>query len=130
MSRREDGSASVLVVALVAVLGLVGGALVSVALAVVARHRADAASDLAALAAAGRALDGQAAACAAAREVALGGGGRVVVCRLVGGTAVVTVEVRPPGRLAVLGPARSTARAGPATATGTADRPRTSHSRT
>ena len=110
---RDDGSASVLVLPLLAVLSLVGTTTVSVGLALVTRHRADAAADLAALAAASRVLDGQAAACGSAREVAVDNRARLTSCTFEGDTAVVIVEVDAPGRLAALGPARTRARAGP-----------------
>ncbi len=112
--RDDRGSATVLVLALATVLTTVAGVLISTGLLVVTRHRADAAADLAALAAAGRAAEGSAAACAAAARTATGGSGRLVSCRLDGQDAVVRVEVLPPGRLAALGPATGQARAGPA----------------
>lgn len=110
---RDRGSASVLVLALLAVLSLVGATAVSIALALVTRHRADAAADLAALAAASRALDGPAHACREAGSVAADNGARLSACTFEGDVAVVTVEVDPPGRLAAFGPARTRARAGP-----------------
>ena len=89
-----------------AVLGLVG--------AVGGRHRAEAAADLAALAAAGQAVRGEAVACRRAGDVAAGSGGRVVLCRVRGVEAVVEVEVAL--RATVFGAmtARARARAGPA----------------
>lgn len=111
--RDDDGAATVLLLGLLGVLLTVGATLVAVGLALVARHRADAAADLAALATAARALDGPAAACATGGQVAERNGARVVACRLDGDVAVVTVEVTPGGRVALLGPARTTARAGP-----------------
>lgn len=116
--RRGDdrGSASVLVLSLLAVLALVGGLLVAAGVLVVTRHRAGSAADLAALAAAARVLDGPGVACAAADRVARAVGASVTGCALQEGGAVVTVEVLPPGGLAALGPARAVARAGPAAA--------------
>ena len=95
-----------LVAVLSAVLGLVG--------AVGGRHRAEAAADLAALAAAGQAMRGEAVACRRAGDVAAGSGGRVVLCRVRGVEAVVEVEVAL--RATVFGAmtARARARAGPA----------------
>lgn len=113
-SRPTDrGSATVLVLALVAVLTAVAALLTAGGALVVARHQADSAADLAALAAAARALDGTPAACRAAGQVARTGGAALTGCRLLGEVAVVTVEVEPPGGLASLGTARTTARAGP-----------------
>ena len=111
---RECGSASVLVLGLAMVLGVVAllcGALGAVA---VTRHRAAAAADLSALAAAAQALSGPAASCAAAQEVAELHAARLISCALVGDVVDVVVEVRPGGRLGELGAARVRARAGPA----------------
>lgn len=115
--RADAGSATVLVLALVTVLAAVAGVLVCAGALVVARHRADSAADLAALAAAARALDGAPAACRAAEGVARAGGAALTGCRVQGEVAVVTVEVVPPGGLGRLGTARTTARAGPASGT-------------
>ena len=95
-----------LVAVLSAVLGLVG--------AVGGRHRAEAAADLAALAAAGQAVRGEAVACRRAGDVAAGTGGRIVLCRVHGVEAVVEVDVTL--RATVFGAmtARARARAGPA----------------
>ncbi|MFD8687693.1 Rv3654c family TadE-like protein [Streptomyces sp. NPDC059651] len=61
---------------------------------VVVRHRAGGAADLAALAAADRALEGAAAACRSAREVAAAQGAEVVRCTVQGEIADVTARVR------------------------------------
>lgn len=118
--RRDTGSATVLVLGLAAVLALVAVLAVGVTGADVARHRADGAADLAALAAATRALDGEGAACRAAARTAALTGARAVSCRLDGDVATVVVEARLPGRLEVLRPLHVTARAGP----GATSRPR------
>lgn len=83
--------------------------------AVVARHRAQAAADLAALAAATRVPAGAAAACEESAAVAhrLGASGHE--CALDGLDVVVTVEVTPALLAWPGGPARAAARAGPAT---------------
>ena len=109
--RRERGSATVLALGLCLALGLLtvaGGALLS---AVVASHRARAAADLSALAAAQRWLDGAPAdlTCAEARRVAGANGATVRDCVPVADSVTVTVMV-PAGRL---GPALARARAGP-----------------
>ncbi|MGW2258975.1 Rv3654c family TadE-like protein [Streptomyces sp. NPDC001780] len=62
--------------------------------AIVARHRAGAAADLAALAAADRALLGPAAACREAADVAAAQGAEVVRCAVSGETAEVAARVR------------------------------------
>ncbi|CAN5273355.1 hypothetical protein BH20ACT5_BH20ACT5_23170 [soil metagenome] len=109
----ERGSAGVWLLALCAVLVLVSVAGVLVATATVARHRANAAADLAALAAAARVLDGEPMACGLAAEVATGMGARLDGCALSGDIATVTVVIEVGfGRLGV-GQARGHARAGP-----------------
>jgi secretion/DNA translocation related TadE-like protein len=95
---------------MVAVLLWVTGAGAYLGSAVVARHRAQAAADLAALAAAARLPSGTAAACASAtavaREMRVGG----IDCVVDGLDVVVTVQVA----VAFAGVARAGARAGPA----------------
>ncbi|MCZ0971805.1 hypothetical protein O1L55_10835 [Streptomyces albulus] len=92
-----------------AALCAVFAALMAVGQAVTARHRAGAAADLAALAAADQALRGPAAACATARRVAVGQRTSVVRCAVVRLIADVTVE-------AVDGPFTSRVRSRPALA--------------
>lgn len=115
-ARREAGSATVL---MLAVLG-VGLVMLTVVLAlggaVLARHRAQAGADLAALAAAGRAWVTGAPDCAVAARVAEADGGRLAACQGLGsGVVEVRVEVR--ARLgirgALTGTAEGRARAGP-----------------
>ena len=112
--RQERGSATVWVLVLAAVLGLVAAASVLVGVAVVARHRAASAADLAALAAAGRAVTGDPSACEAAVDVALANAAELTGCRVEPGS-VVQVEVAVPVRLGGLGmhTAVGRARAGP-----------------
>ncbi|WP_432104613.1 Rv3654c family TadE-like protein [Streptomyces sp. bgisy091] len=83
--------------------------------AVSARHRAGGASDLAALAAADRALSGATIACRSASEVALAQGAEVVRCVVQGEIADVTARAR-------FGPyaPEVRSRAGPPEATGAA----------
>jgi len=111
----ERGSATVWTVALAGVLALVGVAVVLVGAAVVARHRAGAAADLAALAAAGAAVQGDPRACAVAGELAAANAATLDSCA-VGAGAVVELYVHVPVRLGPLGvlDARARARAGPA----------------
>ena len=111
----DSGSATVLVLSLAVVLVLVGAVLAAVGAAVVARHRAQSAADLGALAAAQRALDGEGGACAAARGVVEAVGARLDSCALQGADAVVVAVVDLRGRLSTIGPARGLARAGRAT---------------
>jgi len=92
---RERGSATVWVLGLSAVLGLVAAAAVLVGAATVARHRATSAADLTALAAAGRAVLGADDACAVAERVARANGAELTGCS-VGADAVADVTVRVP----------------------------------
>ncbi|MGY1855129.1 Rv3654c family TadE-like protein [Modestobacter sp. SYSU DS0290] len=110
----ERGSATIWVVALAGLLAAVGVAAVLVGAAVVGRHRATAAADLAALAAAGAAVLGDPAACSVADQVAAANGAVVASCA-VGVGAVVEVHVSVPVRLGPLGviDAPGRARAGP-----------------
>ena len=117
MTRRptgERGSATVWVIALSAVLAVVGTAVVLVGVATVARHRAGAAADLAALAAAGRAARGEPGPCGLAADVAKANAATLVSCT-VDVDAVVDLRVSVPLRLGRLGSwtANARARAGP-----------------
>ena len=79
----------------------------------IGRHRVETAADLAALAGAVRAPDGQLVACAAAAEVAASNGGVLGACRLIGDDLQVEVTRRISlGRLGVH-TATAAARAGP-----------------
>lgn len=113
----ERGSATVWVLALAGLLAVLGVAVVLVGGAVVARHRASAAADLAALAAAGRAVLADPAACATADRIARANGADLEGC-VVRPETVVEVRVRVPVRLGPLGAfaAHARARAGPAPA--------------
>jgi secretion/DNA translocation related TadE-like protein len=108
----DRGSATVLVLALCAVVVLAGSTAATLGAVAVARHRAAAAADLAALAAAARVAEGPAA-CAAADRVARSHGAGLVACRPAGWEVVVETSVRPPGVLGGLGAATARARAGP-----------------
>jgi secretion/DNA translocation related TadE-like protein len=78
------------------------------------RHRAEAAADLAALAAASHASDGEAAACAYAARVVEGMASRLVACRLSGWDASVETEVRAALMFGLGGAASGRGRSGPA----------------
>jgi secretion/DNA translocation related TadE-like protein len=93
---RDVGSGVVLVLTLCAVIAALGLGLTAAGGAIVARHRADSAADLAALAAAGPPL----ADCTRADAVAVVSGARVVACTvLADGSVVVTVAATLPGWL-------------------------------
>lgn len=112
MSRPERGSASLLVVTAMAILVFVGVALAGVA-AIVSTHRsAQAAADLAALAAAGTAASGGHA-CAKAGEVARANGAAMLACELTGREALVTVRVAGPRLVGRRVDLTTEARAGP-----------------
>ncbi|MCW2690292.1 MAG: helicase/secretion neighborhood TadE-like protein [Mycobacterium sp.] len=89
----------------------VGG--VFVGSVVVARHRAQAAAELAALAAAGGLTAGTVAACARASGVARAMGAGMDQCVVDGLDVVVTVDAAVTFALWGIGPARAAARAGP-----------------
>ncbi|MDZ4270061.1 MAG: Rv3654c family TadE-like protein, partial [Mycobacterium sp.] len=89
--------------------------------AVIARHRAQAAADLAALAAAAYVPDGAESACARAALLARAMDTAAVACTLDGLDVVVTVEAAPGLSVAGMTPARAVARAGPVAPDGTAD---------
>ncbi|MGW2403378.1 Rv3654c family TadE-like protein [Streptomyces sp. NPDC001739] len=88
----DDGSATVCTVFAAAALCAVFLALMGLGQAVTARHRAGGAADLAALAAADRAVQGPTAACTAAGRVAAAQHTRLVRCAVSGPVADVSVE--------------------------------------
>lgn len=100
--------------ALVAVT--IGGA--QVGAAVVARHRAQAAADLAALAAAASVAAGTTQACTRAGELARAMGTTAVACAVQDLDVIVTVETASGIGVFRTGPARAVARAGPDVADG------------
>lgn len=91
---RDRGSATVWVATAVTVLCAVFAVVLAMGQAVVARHRAGSAADLAVLAAADNALRGTATACAKAAEVARAQGAAVVRCAVRGEIAEVTAQAR------------------------------------
>ncbi|MFF5358458.1 Rv3654c family TadE-like protein [Streptomyces scabiei] len=111
--RSDRGSATVWAVGAIAALCAVFGAVLMLGQAVVIRHQAAAAADLAALAAADHWMKGSAAACATARRVARAQGGGLVRCEVEGEISDVTA-------VSDLGPltAPARARAGPPVAPG------------
>jgi len=111
LGRRDLGSGSVLVLALLAVVAVLGPAAGLHGAAAVARHRAESAADLAALAAAASAPSG--ADCAAARRVADGQGADLLTCLLEpDGSVLVGVSVGGVATRAAGRPAVARARAG------------------
>ncbi|WP_459719419.1 Rv3654c family TadE-like protein [Actinophytocola sp. KF-1] len=105
----DRGAATVWVVGGLAVLMAVMTGVLWFGSAVVARHQAEAAADLGALAAAVEVTDGERAACAEARWVVEQMGGVLRSCRLSGWDALVEAEVA----FGPFGSAAGRARAGP-----------------
>ncbi|MFF4870050.1 Rv3654c family TadE-like protein [Streptomyces sp. NPDC000961] len=91
--RGDRGAATVWTAFAACALCVVFGAVLALGQAVAARHRAGGAADLAVLAAADRALWGEAEACAAASRVAGAQGAEVVRCAVRGELAEVTARV-------------------------------------
>ncbi|MDQ3476830.1 MAG: flp pilus-assembly TadE/G-like family protein, partial [Actinomycetota bacterium] len=111
--RSERGSAGVWVLALSGVILLSGAASVLAGMAIISRHEAGTAADLAALAAASRALSGPEVACAAGQDIADANGAELVSCTLsADGVVDVTVTVTVQFGSLGLGVARADARAG------------------
>ncbi|MGY3203166.1 secretion/DNA translocation related TadE-like protein [Streptomyces sp. TE5632] len=88
---RDRGSAAVWSVGMIAVLCVVFGVVLALGQAAVVRHRAAGGADLAALAAADRWMDGEAAACARADRVARAQHTRLVRCAVDGEVSDVSV---------------------------------------
>lgn len=109
----DGGVATLWVAGAIAVVFLVVLAGVWLAAATVARHRANSAADLAALAAASRARDGSGEACARAGWVAERMRAELARCTLEGWDSLIEVTVRPQGALGGFGAASAHARAGP-----------------
>jgi secretion/DNA translocation related TadE-like protein len=109
----ERGSASIVAVAMMAVMLVLTGGGAVVGSAVIARHRAQAAADLAALSAAGRMASGQEVACGSAAALTVAMRATMAACAVEELDVVVTVEV--PVSLGRWGVhlARASARAGP-----------------
>nr|WP_307539196.1 Rv3654c family TadE-like protein [Streptomyces sp. V3I8] len=105
----DRGSATVWTVGAIAVLCVVFGTVLVMGQAVVVRHRAGGAADLAALAAADHWMDGRTEACARAGRVARAQDTRIVRCAVDGDISDVTVAA---GRGPLTAEVRS--RAGPA----------------
>ncbi|MFJ7047122.1 Rv3654c family TadE-like protein [Streptomyces sp. NPDC101112] len=101
--RSDRGSATAWVVGVLVVLCAVFGAVLAMGQAVVIRHRAAGAADLAALAAADHWMKGGEGACTTADRVARAQGSRIVSCEVEGeiadvtaasGTGLLTAEAR------------------------------------
>jgi secretion/DNA translocation related TadE-like protein len=112
-SEADDGSATIWSVGGIAVLLLVAAAVLTMGSVVQTRHRATAAADLAALAAATYAPDGPPAACDRARWVTDQMRVHLASCVVTGWDALVEVSVGLPGELSRFGQVTEHSRAGP-----------------
>lgn len=110
----DRGSATVWSVGALVVVLVVALAGITLGGVLVARHQAESAADLAALAGAGRAIAGQRPACERARRVTDRMQVRLESCRVTAWDVLVEVSARPGGRLGRFGAAEARARAGPA----------------
>lgn len=115
----ERGSASLWLLGVGLAVLTFAGAVAGAGGALVAKHRAQTAADLGALAGAMRAGEGAAVACDRAGRLVAANGGRLVECRLDGIDVVVGVETDAAGPGRAAGPVRAWARAGPARASAT-----------
>ena len=114
MTARADGSATVWGLITVLVIWAAAALGSGEVVAVQVRHRATAAADAAALAAAAEGGLDPARACAAARRAADRVGAVLSTCRMTGPYATVSVRLSPPSALAWAGAAAARAKAGPA----------------
>jgi secretion/DNA translocation related TadE-like protein len=105
--------ATVWVLAAGVLIVLISVAFASAGAATVARHRAENAADLAALAGALRAVDGTDAACARSADISAANGAHLVECSVDGFDVTVVVEVSANTGMWFSGTARGAARAGP-----------------
>lgn len=117
----DSGSATIWLLSLLCLVGFAATAALAVAGAIAARHRAEAAADLAALAAAGRLLLDPAQACAHAADIASAQGATLRSCVIRADALEDSVEVEvtapsPSALIPGLPAARARARAGPVTA--------------
>ncbi len=109
----DEGVATVWAAGAIVALLVVVVAWLQLGAVLVVRHRAESAVDLAALAAAGRAVVGERLACDRARQITDRARVRLVSCRLAGWDALVVVAADVGGPLRGAGTVTARARAGP-----------------
>ncbi len=112
-SRKDRGAASIWLLAaglLLIAMSAVGAAMGA---ATIARHQAQAAADLGALAGAARAAEGSVSACSRAAGIVAANGGRLVSCVLDGFELIVAVDVAVRPIRGIARTAHAAARAGP-----------------
>lgn len=112
----ETGSASIWLLSASGVVGVAATVAVLLGQTEVAGHRAAAAADLGAIAAADAAELGESAACTTAARVATAAGGRLVSCVVVDGVSDVQTQAELPRALRRFGRSSARSRAGPASA--------------
>jgi secretion/DNA translocation related TadE-like protein len=111
--RSEAGIATIWGLAIIGILMLLAAVSAGVVSLIGARHQAEAAADLAALAGAQAAIDGEDA-CDAARRIAAANGGALVDCDVEGEIVEIRVQVDGPRLLGESWVLTGRARAGPA----------------
>jgi secretion/DNA translocation related TadE-like protein len=109
----DRGSATVLLLGWLLILGVAAAVLLAVSAVSLARRQAATGADLAALAAAADRTGDPAAACGRARLFAARNGVDLVTCRAADGAVEVVARVDPPPALRMLGPLAAMSRAGP-----------------
>jgi secretion/DNA translocation related TadE-like protein len=97
IGRTDSGAAAIYVLVLVAAMTAAALTTLAAGQALAVRHRAGAAADLAALAAADRVLEGAGSACAHGDSIARANGARLVRCQITGDAVDVLVEISPAG---------------------------------
>jgi secretion/DNA translocation related TadE-like protein len=107
----DEGSATIWMLGISDAMLLIAGMVATAGNVLVARHRAENAADLGALAGATHAIEGATTACAAAGAIVRANGGSVVDCGLEALDVIVTAQVEAPPPW---GTVRASARAGPA----------------
>jgi len=111
--RHDRGGATVWVLAVGLVTVLLAVASVAIGSAIAARHRAQNAADLGALAGAARATEGVESACERAAQIVAVNQATLTGCELDGLDLIVTARAAPVGPARRFGTAHASARAGP-----------------
>ncbi|MEH1123698.1 Rv3654c family TadE-like protein [Micromonospora sp. CPCC 206061] len=111
--RRDEGAATLWVLAIGLVFVVAGLAGAAVGAARVAKHQAQAAADLGALAGAARVVEGEEVACRRAADLVGRNGGRLTRCVVEGFDVILAVEVKVTPLPGMTRTVRKEARAGP-----------------
>ncbi|QSB05451.1 Rv3654c family TadE-like protein [Natronoglycomyces albus] len=110
---REEGSASVVLTGVLAVIVILAAGFITVSNATVARHQAQGAADVAALAGARVVASQPDSVCDLASNLAAENAATLYECRSTDFEVIVRVSVEAKGAAALFGPAHAVARAGP-----------------